>query len=96
MDRRKQNAISTFEAIPECETDYPMIDDFSEYTTNNIGLRNALNKLIPLQRYIILKHYFSDLDFKAIAKLTNLSQSNICRQHKNALKTLCALMEVEG
>lgn len=74
--------------IPDPEDTYALAEEKIIRQKRSMELKEALAVLTPLQRRIILRHYYQGLPLREISRRLHFSHSWVCHQHQMALRKL--------
>jgi RNA polymerase sigma-70 factor (ECF subfamily) len=90
--KRKNLALSDSaeDVLPEEST-----DDFEDNITRKMHLEYYLNQLEPIQQEIIKLHLLTEISFRDIGRMLNMSLGKVGWQYKQALTRLQKLMKDE-
>lgn len=72
-----------------------IIDNFEENVTSEISIEHYLSLLEPLQQEIIKLHLLTEISFREIAQILNLTLGKVGWQYKRAISQLQLLMKEE-
>lgn len=92
LRKRKNLALSDFaeDVLPEKST-----DDFEENLTIKMHLEYYLKQLEPIQQEIVKLHLLTEISFRDIGRMLNLSLGKVGWQYKRAMAQLQNLMRDE-
>jgi len=90
--KRKHFALSDLVEPVFSETS---IDSFEENLTSEIHIEHYLSQLEPIQQEIIKLHLLSEISFREIAQILNITLGKVGWQYKRAVSQLQLLMKDE-